>query len=181
MKHTHHLRAIKTAAKRRGITVAEYQAKLAGGMLWCTGCKQFHQATEFGRDANRPSGVATYCLAGRRAKRMTTYVRLGRRSTLGVRRVARDNDAIQARAWVNILVSTGRLPRPCSLPCSDCANAAREYDHHRGYSIVHHGDVEPVCRKCHIRREQRRGIRPSRASMDKVEARAAIKRARAEK
>ena len=75
----------------------------------------------------------------------------------------RDGDKQQARQRINVLVRSGRLTRPNSLPCADCGHVWKpgerrhEYDHHLGYGRFHHYDVEPVCSICHNRRAEERG------------------------
>lgn len=75
----------------------------------------------------------------------------------------RDGDKVQARQRVNVLVRTGRLAHPNSLPCVDCGHIWKqgerrhEYDHHLGYAAKHHYDVEPVCTFCQRRRSMVRG------------------------
>lgn len=75
---------------------------------------------------------------------------------------ARDGDVRQARSRVNYLVAQQLLADPNDLPCVDCGHVhavgerRHEYDHHRGYAIAHHEDVEPVCTTCHHRREKAR-------------------------
>lgn len=65
----------------------------------------------------------------------------------------RDGDRKQARQRINVLVRTGRLPRPGSLPCSRCGHRGDDrrhnYHHHNGYAAAHHYDVVVVCTKCH--------------------------------
>jgi len=50
---------------------------------------------------------------------------------------------------VNDAVKAGRLPRPNSLQCHDCAAQAKQYHHWHGYAPEHCLDVIPVCAKCH--------------------------------
>lgn len=61
-----------------------------------------------------------------------------------------------ARGAVYDAVLEGTLPPARSLSCSDCGNPAKEYDHYLGYAPEHRLDVQPVCRRCHYRREVRR-------------------------
>ena len=74
----------------------------------------------------------------------------------------RDDDRDQARQRINVLVRTGRLPHPNTLPCKDCGHLwttgerRHEYDHHKGYAAQHHYDVEPVCTTCHAARDSAR-------------------------
>jgi len=71
----------------------------------------------------------------------------------------RDGDKKQARHRVNVEVRTGRRPPPNALACADCGHMwapgerRHEYDHHLGYSPDHHLDVQPVCTRCHAKRD----------------------------
>lgn len=81
----------------------------------------------------------------------------------------RDGDASQARSRVTYLITAGRLSHPRTLPCTDCGQrwapglSRHEYDHHLGYGAEHHEHVEPVCARCHNKRERDRG-KPNRWS-----------------
>lgn len=74
----------------------------------------------------------------------------------------RDGDKKQARAAVNRRVQFGEWQHPNKLPCADCGHVwdegepRHEYDHHLGYAAEHHMDVEPVCSKCHKRRDSKK-------------------------
>lgn len=93
---------------------------------------------------------------------------------------ARDGDKVQARQRVNVLVRTGRLPRPCTLACADCAHLGsdrrHEYDHHLGYGAEHHLTVEAVCTLCHTARAWRRGEIDAERLRAGGQARAAIRK-----
>lgn len=71
----------------------------------------------------------------------------------------RDGDAVQARQRVNVLVRTGRLAHPNSLPCADCGHVwspggrRHEYDHNHGYEAKHHYCVQSLCTKCHHKKD----------------------------
>ena len=71
----------------------------------------------------------------------------------------RDGDRVQARQRINVEVRMGRRPRPNALPCSDCGHVWKkgeqrhEYDHYLGYAPEHHCDVEAVCKRCHVLRD----------------------------
>lgn len=75
----------------------------------------------------------------------------------------RDGDKKQARQRINVLVRTGRLPHPNTLPCKGCGHIwsagerRHEYDHFKGYAAEHHYDVEPVCTVCQRARSMQRG------------------------
>ena len=72
----------------------------------------------------------------------------------------RDGDKHQAHHRINYLVKKGRLPRASTLACVDCGGPALDYDHHLGYASSHHFDVQPVCRRCHMKRSVARGETP---------------------
>lgn len=150
---------LKGAANRIGVTVAEYNQRVAAGLKWCTGCKEWHSRSAFSQDKSRTDGLASRCKTIANQKSRAAYVPQGRPSA-GRRFVQpRDGDRKQARRRVNYLVEAGLLPRPNNLPCADCGHtwipgqSRHEYDHHRGYASEHHEDVEAVCTTCHHARE----------------------------
>ncbi|MFJ1653455.1 hypothetical protein ACIOC2_19110 [Streptomyces sp. NPDC088337] len=156
------LRVRSTAAARLGMALAEYDAKLAAGQKWCTGCKAWHQRNAFAQDASRTDGLSARCREFTNRKSRAEYV-ARKRPEPGRRRVeARDGDEKQARRRVNYLVDVGLLPAPNTLPCADCGHVwqpgerRHEYDHHQGYAPEHHEDVEAVCTTCHHAREDAR-------------------------
>lgn len=53
--------AIKTAARRIGISVDEYRANLAAGMKWCIKCRIWQAVDEFNMDASRGDGRTSVC------------------------------------------------------------------------------------------------------------------------
>lgn len=149
---------LKAAAKRIGVPFAEYQAKIAAGLKWCTSCRAWHELGTFGVDSDRGSGLAATCLDSRRVVQR----RMKFQPKHGWLKPARENDKQQARRRVNYLVEQGIIPRPGDLPCMDCGDGVfsetyrHEYDHYLGYSGAHQLDVEPVCAKCHRNREETR-------------------------
>jgi hypothetical protein len=156
------LRVRATAAARLGLTLAEYDAKLAASEKWCTGCKAWHGRDAFPKDASRADGLAARCREFANRKARSSYVAKARPER-GRRYVeARDGDQKQARRRVNYLVDAGLLPNPNTLPCADCRHLwqpgerRHEYDHHLGYSPEHHEDVQAVCTTCHHAREDAR-------------------------
>lgn len=151
----------KQAAKRIGVTLAEYDRRLAVGEKWCGGCRDWHERSAFATDRSRGDGLVPRCRESANTSARHSYV--PRRRENGRRFVtARADDVRQARRRVNYLVEIGRLPRPASLPCIDCGHEwtegerRHEYDHHCGYRPEHHEDVEPVCTTCHHSREEAR-------------------------
>lgn len=151
---------MRTAAKRLGLTLSEYEQRIAGGEKWCTTCKAWRQRADFVRDASRSDGLKAACRRHRGRRQLTLGLRVRPDRLVD----PRDGDRRQARRRVNHLVDRGRLPAANDVPCADCGHVwspgerRHEYDHHRGYAPEHHEDVEPVCTTCHHRREnERRG------------------------
>lgn len=60
----------------------------------------------------------------------------------------------KARAYLNAIVSKGKLPPASSLPCKDCGQSAAEY-HHESYERDKWLDVIPLCKPCHTSRHPR--------------------------
>jgi hypothetical protein len=153
--------ALRTAATRIGLTVHEYRAHIEADKKWCGGCKDWHLCADFGADRSRGDGFAKWCRTFANERGRFSYI-----PRKPVRRKScypTEGDAARARYRVNHLVATGRLPHPNTLPCADCGHACapggrrHEYDHHKGYSVEHHLDVEAVCTLCHNRRGRERG------------------------
>jgi hypothetical protein len=67
-----------------------------------------------------------------------------------------------ARYAVNLEVKRGNMPHANDIPCLDCGHIhdgngnRHEYDHPRGYDYKHHLDVEPVCKRCHVKRDNQK-------------------------
>lgn len=55
----------KGAASRIGISVAEYDLRVAAGQKWCIGCRRWHPKRAFGPDRSRNDGLAARCVAAR--------------------------------------------------------------------------------------------------------------------
>jgi hypothetical protein len=70
-----------------------------------------------------------------------------------------DDQKVLARTRLNTAVQAGKLPRPNTLPCVDCGHVwtgignRHEYDHHLGYAPEHFFTVQPVCKRCHVIRD----------------------------
>lgn len=164
---------LKTAAHRLGLTLGEYLERRARGEKHCRVCRGWLHISSFGVDASRGDGLASICRGCHsgcgREKRQPVPTEL-RRPMGPPAHPARDGDKKQARHRVNVLVRTGRLPHPNSLPCKDCGHVVtagskrHEYDHHLGYAAENHLRVEAVCTTCHCNREWKRGTFSSRAA-----------------
>lgn len=126
----------KKAAKFIGISFEEYMSKIESGQKRCTKCKVWKIVDMFGPDKSRSD-----------KRRPTCFTCSKVRGGLG--RIPAKDIKVKARCAVNHAVRMGRLARPRTLPCIDCGNPAREYDHHLGYDLVNHLNVQPVCAKCH--------------------------------
>lgn len=53
----------KATATKHGLTLAEYDAMLAAGQMWCTGCKEWHDSSAFYRNG------ASWCRESRTVAR----------------------------------------------------------------------------------------------------------------
>jgi len=158
------LGAIKTAAKKAGVSLDEYIAKVAAGLKYCWPCNSWHDKSVFNIDRSRGDGLAAICKAQQSKRSKAAYIPA--HPSLKLPRFlteTRDGDKKQARRRINYLVEQGVIPHPDEVPCSDCADGVwansyrHEYDHARGYDGDNQLYVEPVCSRCHrIREEDRR-------------------------
>lgn len=53
--------ALKVAAGRVGVTVAEYRRHVGAGEKWCTACKAWRPRAQFGADRSRGDGLKARC------------------------------------------------------------------------------------------------------------------------
>lgn len=149
----------KIAAKRCGLPLDAYLAKVTAGEKRCTACKQWKLVGEFGVDQHRGDGRAATCLACRKVRFRATYVPhpLDPGESGPDPKPPRDGDKMQARRRINVEVRTGRRPHPNKLPCTFCGHIWKrgerrhEYHHHLGYKSEHHYDVIALCTICHAR------------------------------
>jgi hypothetical protein len=51
----------KTAARRVGVSLIEYEQHVAAGEKWCYRCRAWHPVSAFGVDARRHDGLGTAC------------------------------------------------------------------------------------------------------------------------
>ncbi len=99
----------KIAAKRLGLSLEDYTAKLAAGLKWCFRCKSWKSVGDFGTDRTRGSGKASRCAVCRRTGVSASPGKFERRR----QRAAGLAWCRACQAWKPIsLVSTG-LCRPC--------------------------------------------------------------------
>jgi hypothetical protein len=129
----------------------------------CRICRLSLKLAAFAHDASRGDGLKTICRDCSKDVYRNSYVPRVRTAPPGPSPIAeRDGDKRQARRRINVLVSTGKLPRPNDLPCTDCGHVwtsgerRHEYDHHLGYGAGNHLMVQAVCSGCHHERERGR-------------------------
>ena len=63
----------KQGASRLGISVEEYQQRVADGQRRCAGCHAWHPVSEFGRDRSTTDGLNRICRAYARAYQWRYY------------------------------------------------------------------------------------------------------------
>ena len=161
-----HEGAMKVLAAKAGVSLNGYLLKVRSGLKWCYYCKDWHPVECFGVDTSRYDGLAPLCAGARKDRYRKSYkpVPVELRKKMGPpAKPSRDGDKIQARQRINVLVRTGRMAHPNTLPCKDCGHVwekgerRHEYDHPQGYLAQNHYVVDPVCTKCHAAREKIRG------------------------
>jgi hypothetical protein len=146
-------------ARRNGLEVHKYLAKRAAGQKRCRRCRLWLATTRFSSDRSRSDGLKTICRKCSTAVRKKTGAPRGRGPQASPER---DGDAKQARRRVNVLINTGRLPRPNDCACHDCGHIhaagerRHEYDHYLGYGTGNHLKVQAACSRCHHTRETNR-------------------------
>jgi hypothetical protein len=65
------LGASKREARRRGLSLEEYLARIAGGEKWCTGCKEWHLRSAFTLDNSRSGRLTPECVTFRKRRYQT--------------------------------------------------------------------------------------------------------------
>jgi hypothetical protein len=144
------------AAKRNNLTVEAYLDKRGNGQKRCGRCRRWLAVSQYQADRSRGDGLKTICRSCSTEIRPKNGKPRGRGPAPAPQR---DGDREQARRRVNVLVRTGKLPAPRTVPCVDCGHAwspgerRHEYDHYLGYGAGHHLDVQVVCSACHHSRE----------------------------
>src|SRR5208337_5015918 len=102
--------ARKIAAKKVGITVAQYAAKQAKGMKWCVLCRSWHAVSMFGEDSSRRAGLVPSCKESKNQRIRARYQKKVRAPRGGRMTPPRDGDKKQARHRVNYFISAGLIP-----------------------------------------------------------------------
>lgn len=155
--------ARRIAAGRLGVTVLEYEEKLAAGLKHCGICRAWLARPYFSGDSSRVDGLASCCrdCVSARARSKYQPVPPEKRLPMGpAPHPERGGDKKQARGRVSTLVRNGTLPPQASVPCVDCGHIGddrrHEYDHFNGYGQGAHTVVEVVCSVCHHQRDNAR-------------------------
>jgi hypothetical protein len=161
---------MKIVASKADISIEEYIKRLTDGYKWCYHCKTFELVGKFGKDSSRYDGLTPLCMESKNYRSRKRYIpvpaELIRHGPLP--KPSRDQDKVQARQRINVLVRTGKIPHPNTRDCFDCSHMwirggrRHEYDHYLGYKPEFHYKVQPVCSKCHAAREKSRGIYSSK-------------------
>lgn len=150
--------AMKLSAKASGLSLSEWKKRRESGMKWCGKCKMWERMDNFNADSSRWDGLSSKCRICCKEVYRKNYrpVPAEKRKRMGPMPFPeRDNDSRQARAKINLLVRTGRLPKPNNIPCIKCGHKytkgsrRHEYHHVYGYSAGKHLIATPVCTKCH--------------------------------
>lgn len=133
--------AERTAARKVGVSLDEYQERRAAGLKWCFRCRSWKLREQFAIDRSRTDGLTAQCFDCRRVGQ--------RKKLLSSGTPAERQGAHDAVRWA---IKRGRLIPPTDLPCLDCGGKAVHYHHHLGYERSHWLDVVAVCYRCHRRR-----------------------------
>jgi hypothetical protein len=134
--------ALKTAARRSGVSLDDYLLAIQCGQKRCTKCKAWRDTGAFDVDKSRWDGFASVCCYCRR-------VAVRKRRKLPAPSTEIHNAATNA---VRTAVRRGRLALVTTLPCFDCGGSAQQYHHYLGYERIHWLDVQALCRSCHQKR-----------------------------
>lgn len=137
--------AEKIAARRLGISHAEWLAKRTAGLKWCTFGKHWQIVGLFACDATRGDGLAHVCFECFRLYKKDRNKYSPFPPSNPIRRKA-------GRA-VNRAIESGKLARAADVPCARCNHIGHdrrhEYHHHRGYEKEFWLDVICLCLRCH--------------------------------
>lgn len=134
--------AQKIAAKKLGMSLDDYLARINAGQKRCYVCKSWKLLVEFDVDNSRGNKRAGACIECKRTAFRKT--RIGGPPSEKVQQ--------QAGSALNYAIRRGKLPKVSTLICTDCGSPACHYHHHLGYEKEHWLDVIPLCRGCHRRR-----------------------------
>lgn len=129
--------AIKVAAKKAEIPVAEYKRRVTLGLKRCTACKAWKPREEFDVDRSRYDGKTAGCIPCRRVSVRRERIKSSETKSA----IQKAHDAVR---WS---IRRGTLSKPTMKKCK-CGKRAAQYHHSRSYA-GHELDVEPMCLSCH--------------------------------
>ncbi len=147
---------LKIAAKKCGLSLEQYQGRIAQGLKRCTFCEEWKAVDAFATDSSRWDGLTQGCTECRNSRARELYDPVSELFCLpaGPQRILRrKGDKAQAKSRINHDVELGLRPNPNSLHCVKCGHKGtdkrHEYHHVMGYAEMHHYDVLPLCSTCH--------------------------------
>lgn len=73
------IRWCRSAAKRTGVTLEEWLRRRRSGLLWCSMCKSWKKAEEFGIDRAKRHGKAGECKRCKRVQHLAMRYRISRK------------------------------------------------------------------------------------------------------
>src|SRR3954468_14302659 len=93
------LGAVKTAARRVGLSIDDYRSRVSAHEKYCTGCKAWHPRIDFSADKSRSDGLSATCKVIHNFRSRQRYRPKPNRK--GWLAKTRPGDKIQARRRVN--------------------------------------------------------------------------------
>ncbi len=144
--------ALKTSAKKAGLSLDEYINKINNGYKKCGICERWLIKGMFVKDISRYDNLNTKCKECNKALWREASINKKKRKDMVC------GNKKKARARINTDVETGIRPSPNKLFCSLCGHIGNdlrhEYHHPLGYSKEHQNDTIPLCSKCHHEQHQ---------------------------
>lgn len=152
----------KTAAKRIGVPVDEYVARLSINEKWCTRCKAWHSRFIFLKDASRGDGLAASCRGYRTPPRPATSEEIAERKRRSYREYYAGNGGPRIRSR-NYARKRHHAPIPSwwredllAFGCAYCDAAATTVDHVIPLSAsgpTTPGNLVPACTSCNSQKK----------------------------
>lgn len=154
----------KIAAKRIGVTLETYIARLSIGEKWCSRCRSWHSRYIFQRDASRYDGLAASCRPLPQPKRPFTAQERRERANAAYRAyyAGEGGATIRATKYARKRGTEAISPRVRERlieefdgRCAYCPRPATTIDHvvpvSRG-GRSHRGNLLPACVSCNSRK-----------------------------
>lgn len=148
--------ARKQSATRIGISLEEYEARIASNQKWCGKCRTWKHLTLFDKDKNRASGYSSRCKECR-SKQCSTYwkklrldpIRLEQKRSRE-RRAGRRSNSTRSLPRVPKYIRDMRWEEYDGL-CAYCGSLAETFDHIIPVSKGGKNqawNIAPACRSC---------------------------------